>query len=114
MVQVLGTILPLPENIDTPCIILFKSTFCARCLWNRQILKRYVPSEVSFLEIDISSSSPLLSIVQPPSVPYAIVVDQDRKAVSIVPGTIFPQQAKIIGSFLEKLVKGGASITNQA
>ena len=85
-----------------PVLLFFVSSFCSKCHHNRLKLQKYIDrSEI--LEINISTSTPLLEEIRPTSVPFMVVVDTTHRIIYRGDDLISDAVAKKICNLMGKL-----------
>jgi thioredoxin-like negative regulator of GroEL len=87
-----------------PVLILFKSTFCSKCLQTRKQLLKSLNSH-DLVEIDIAKNTALLEEIKPKEVPTIILLDRKGTIVSFKEGLISEQDARSLSDLLNKLMK---------
>lgn len=93
----------LPQT-PRPVLLFFTSTFCSKCIKNRQLLvannlERFIT------EIDVSRDNALLQELQPNMVPALYLIDEDDRVLYYKEGIISREEVLILKNILNKLEK---------
>ncbi len=91
-------------TFSLPVIVLFTSTFCSKCMWNRNLFSQYSIFRGHIVEIDISQHHKLIEELKPLSVPYAVIITKEGIIIAEKYGLFTEEEVKVFIKTLEKLL----------